>query len=230
VPVPATVELLKDKPVRFTEIEAELVTPTGAAILSTLGEPVVTQPTMSFQAVGYGAGTRKLPIPNVLRLLIGRVEEVSGKDYEYDTVSVIEANIDDMNPQLYEYLFERLFASGALDVYTMPVLMKKSRPGIVLSVLATPALKESLINLILRETTTIGVRWRDMSRVKAQREIHTVETQYGQVRVKVSYLGNTVINVAPEFEDCKQLAQTHPDVPLKQIYQEALQKGITEVS
>jgi uncharacterized protein (TIGR00299 family) protein len=223
VPVPATVELLKDKPVRYADIEAELVTPTGAAILSTLGDHFGTPPAMSFEAVGYGAGTRELPIPNTLRLFLGQSEEVS-LDYDRDTVVVIEANIDDMNPQLYDYVFEKLFETGALDVYTMPVMMKKNRPGIVLSVVAPLELKQQLIDVILRETTTIGVRWQEKQRVKAQREIQTVETQYGQVRIKISRLGEKVINVSPEYEDCKKLAQAHPEISLKQIYQEALQK------
>jgi uncharacterized protein (TIGR00299 family) protein len=221
VPVPATVELLTGKPVRYTDIEAELVTPTGAAILSTLGDHFGTPPAMSFKAIGYGAGTRELPIPNTLRLFLGRSDEVS-PDYDRDTVVVIEANIDDMNPQLYEYLFEKLFETGALDVYIMSVIMKKNRPGIVLSVLAPLELKHQLVHVILRETTTIGVRWQEMQRTKAQREIRTVETQYGQVRLKVSRLGEKILNISPEYEDCKKLAQAHPEVPLKHIYQEAL--------
>ena len=129
-----------------------------------------------------------------------------------------------MNPQLYEYLFEKLFEADALDVYTTPVMMKKNRPGIVLSVLAPLELKQQLVNIILRETTTIGVRWREMQRAKAQREIRTVDTQYGQIRIKVSRLGKKVINISPEYDDCKKLAQTHPEISLKQIYQEALKE------
>jgi uncharacterized protein (TIGR00299 family) protein len=190
VPVPATVELLKGKPVRYTDIEAELVTPTGAAILSTLGDHFGPPPAMSFEKTGYGAGTRELPIPNTLRLFLGQSDEVI-PDYDHDTIVAIEANIDDMNPQLYEYLFEKLFEADALDVYTTPVMMKKNRPGIVLSVLAPFEIKQQLVDIILRETTTIGVRWREMQRAKAQREMRTVETQYGQIRIKVSRLGET---------------------------------------
>ena len=225
LPAPATVELLKGKPVRYAEIEAELVTPTGAAILSTLGDHFGAPPAMRFEVVGYGAGTRELPIPNTLRLFLGQTDEDSA-DYDCDTVTVIEANIDDMNPQLYEYLFEKLFETGALDVYTTPVMMKKNRPGIVLGVIAPLELRLQLVTLILTETTTIGVRWQDMQRAKAQREVRTVETPYGQVRIKVSRLGKKIITIAPEYEDCKKLAQAHPNIPLKQIYQEALQKGL----
>jgi uncharacterized protein (TIGR00299 family) protein len=224
VPVPATVELLKEKPVRYTEIEAELVTPTGAAILSTLGDHFGSPPLMSFEKVGYGAGTKELPIPNTLRLFLGQTDETSAA-YDRDTIAVIEANIDDMNPQLYEYLFEKLFEAGALDVYTISVMMKKNRPGIVLSVLAPSDLKQQLINVVLRETTTIGVRWQEMQRVKAQREIRTVETQYGPVRIKISRFGEKIINISPEYDDCKKLAQAQPNVPLKYIYQEALQQA-----
>ncbi len=224
VPAPATVELLKDKPIRYTDIETELVTPTGAAILSTLGDHFGTPPSMSFETIGYGAGTKELPIPNALRLFVGWSEETSGKN-NFDTVAVIKANIDDMNPQLYEYLLEKLFEAGALDVYITPVIMKKSRPGLVLSVLTPPELRQQLINIIMKETTTIGVRWQEMRRTKAQREIRTVETQYGQVRIKISWFDGKIINISPEYEDCKKLAQAQPDIPLKHIYQEALQKG-----
>jgi uncharacterized protein (TIGR00299 family) protein len=225
VPAPATVELLKGKPVRYTDIEAELVTPTGAAILSTLGEHFGTPPAMRFEAIGYGAGTKELSIPNVLRLFLGQSTEVSA-DYDCDTVVVIEANIDDMNPQFYDYLFGKLFEAGALDVYTTPVIMKKNRPGIILSVLVPLELKHQLINTILTETTTIGVRWQEIQRAKAQREIRNIETQYGQVQIKVSRLGEKIINVSPEYEDCKKLAQAQ-NIPLKQIYQEASEKGRT---
>ena len=224
IPAPATVELLKGKPVRYTDIEAELVTPTGAAILSTLGEHFGLPPLISFDVIGYGAGTRELPIPNTLRLFLGQHDEIAA-EYDCDTVTVIEANIDDMNPQLYDYLFEKLFANGALDVFTTPVMMKKNRPGIVLSVIAPPELRPPLVTIILTETTTIGVRWHDMPRAKAQRESCTVETAYGPVRVKISRLGAKIINIAPEYDDCKKLAQARPEIPLKQIYQAALQKG-----
>lgn len=225
IPVPATVGLLKGKPVRHTEIEAELVTPTGAAILSTLGDDFGTPPEVSFDTIGYGAGTRELPIPNVLRLQLGQIPENEELVYDSDTVCVIEANIDDMNPQFFDYLFEKCYESGALEVYTTAVLMKKNRPAVVFSVLSPSEYRQALTYLILKETTTIGVRWYEMRRAKAQREFHTVETSFGEVAIKVSRLGTQIINVAPEYDDCKRLALANPDVPLKRIYQEACAKG-----
>lgn len=223
VPVPATVALLQGKPVRYTDIEAELVTPTGAAILSTLGEYFGAPPSIRLTAVGYGAGSRDLPIPNVLRLQLGELAEQGA--HETDTITVIEANIDDMNPQFYEYLFEKLYETGALEVYATSVLMKKNRPGVLLSVLSPSHLRQQLCEIILRETTTIGVRWHETQRLKTSRELRAVETSYGQVAVKVARLGDAVVNVMPEYDDCKRLAQANPGVPLKQIYQEACEKG-----
>jgi uncharacterized protein (DUF111 family) len=129
-----------------------------------------------------------------------------------------------MNPELYDYIFEKAFEIGALDVYTTPVLMKKNRPGIVLSVLTPPERKDQIMRFILKETTTLGLRWQEMPRAKARREIQTVTTSYGQVRVKVSRIGKEITHVAPEYDDCKKLAQLHSDVPLKRIYQEALRQ------
>lgn len=226
VPVPATVALLKGKPVRYTDIEAELVTPTGAAILSTVGDHFGKPPTMQFDAIGYGAGTRELPIPNVLRLQLGELAAETG--YATDTIAIIEANIDDMNPQFYEYVFEQLYATGALEVYAAPVVMKKSRPGNVLTVLAPADLRQKMIDVLLKETTTIGVRWQEVQRVKAQREIQTVSTAFGQIRVKISRLGAEIVTIAPEYDDCQQAAREHPGVPLKRIYQAALEQGQRE--
>lgn len=223
VPVPATVALLKGKPVRYTEVEAELVTPTGAAILSTLGDHFGIPPSMQFEAIGYGAGTRELSIPNALRLQIGELAVKTA--WDTDTISVLEANIDDMNPQLYEHVIERLYAAGALEVFLTPVIMKKSRPGNVLTALTPTPLRPKVIELILHETTSIGVRWQEIPRAKAQREIQTVQTDFGSVRVKISRLGAETINVAPEYDDCQQLAQKYPDVTLKRIYQAALEEG-----
>ncbi|MBD3305538.1 nickel pincer cofactor biosynthesis protein LarC [candidate division KSB3 bacterium] len=224
VPVPATVKLLEGKPVRYTEIEAELVTPTGAAILSTLGDHFGPPPAMLLGSVGYGAGTRDLDQPNVVRLQVGQVAD-HAQGYETDTVVVMEANIDDMSPQLYDHLFERLYGIGALEVYTVPVMMKKTRPANLLVVLGLPEHREQLIGVIVKETTTIGVRWREMPRMKAQREIRVVETGFGRVRVKISRLGEEIIQVTPEYDDCKALVQSYPTVPLKRIYFEALEKG-----
>ena len=229
VPVPATTALLKGKPVRYTEIEAELVTPTGAAILSTLGNDFGTPPAMNFDTIGYGAGSRELPISNVLRIQLGEIDELSAT-FDTDTVSVIDVNIDDMNPEFFDYLFDMLYTAGALEVYTVPVTMKKSRPGIVLSVVAPSERRQEIIGLILKETTSIGVRWQEMQRAKAQREILTIDTEFGQIRVKISRLGDDIINIAPEYDDCKALALAQSDVPLKRIYQTAFEKARTELS
>ncbi|MCI0528378.1 MAG: nickel pincer cofactor biosynthesis protein LarC, partial [Nitrospira sp.] len=158
LPAPATLALLKDKPVFYSDIEGELVTPTGAAILTTLGTGFGDAPTMILQSVGYGAGTKDFSIPNVLRLCIGELQE----EAEHERVVVIETNIDDMNPQFYEYVIDRLFKAGALDVYLTPVLMKKSRPGTLLTVVCIPPLLQEISTLILQETTTLGVRWQEM--------------------------------------------------------------------
>ena len=223
VPVPATVALLKGKPTRYTDIEAELVTPTGAAILSTLGEQFGTPPEGQFDTVGYGAGSRELPIPNVLRLQLGDLGAKAG--YDSDTVVQIEANIDDMNPQFFDLLFEKLYKAGALEVYTTPVIMKKSRPAFVLSVLSPPEEREALIAIILRESTTIGLRWHELRRAKTQRELRKVETKFGAVSIKIARLGSDIVNIQPEYDECKHLAQIHPDVPLKEIYQEVCRQG-----
>ena len=224
VPVPATDELLQGKPVRHTDIEAELVTPTGAAILGTLAEQFGPAPAMRIDGIGYGAGTRDLPIPNALRLFVGQIDETA-MACEQDSVVVLEANIDDMNPEIYDYVFEQLLALGALDVYTTPIMMKKNRPGILLSVLTPPSLRQAATDFLLRETTTIGVRWQEMQRAKALREIVTVNTRYGEVRVKIARIGDDVVTVAPEYDDCKRLAQSLEDVTLKQVYQEAFQQA-----
>ena len=218
-PAPATAALLKGKPVRPTDIEAELVTPTGAAILSTLGQHFGTPPLCAFSAIGYGAGTKDLPIPNVLRLSIG---VAASSLFDSDTVLVLETNIDDMNPQWYDYLFEKLYAAGALEVFTAPVMMKKNRPGALLTVVLPPEKRDAVAEVILTESTSIGVRWHETQRAKAQREFQTVETSAGTVTIKVSRLGSRIVNAAPEYDDCRRLAQKHPSMTLKQIYLEAL--------
>ena len=220
-PAPATAALLKGKPVRPTDIEAELVTPTGAAILSTLGQHFGTPPLCAFSAIGYGAGTKELPIPNVLRLSIG-VAAAAPPLFDSDTVLVLETNIDDMNPQWFDYLFEKLYAAGALEVFTAPVMMKKNRPGALLTVVLPPEKRDAVAEVMLTESTSIGVRWHETPRIKAQREFQTVETSAGTVTIKISRLGSRIVNAAPEYDDCRRLAQEHPGMTLKQIYLEAL--------
>jgi len=217
IPAPATAALLKSVPTYSTGIEAELTTPTGAAIVTTLAESFGVMPEMTVEEIGYGAGSRDLSIPNLLRVSIGVTE---AGQYETDTVLLIETNIDNMNPELYEHVFERLLAAGALDVFTTPITMKKSRPGIILSVLTPPALENTLLEIIFTETTTIGVRLQHLQRRKLSREIKTVETEYGPVQVKVASHGDRVVNVAPEYEDCKKIAE-EKGIPIQDVYDAA---------
>jgi uncharacterized protein (TIGR00299 family) protein len=202
VPPPAVVELTLCFPVYQTDVEGELVTPTGAAILTTLAR-FGSLPAMRVERIGYGAGRRDLAVPNVLRVLIGESESPSGND----VVQLIETNIDDMNPQFYDHIMETLFAAGARDVFLTPVIMKKQRPGIVLSVLASPDKIDELTRTIFRETTTLGVRISQIQkRNVAEREVRAVATAWGEARVKVRrWDGETT--VMPEYDDCKRIAK-----------------------
>lgn len=208
VPAPATALLLKNKPVYVDGPAVELTTPTGAAILAALAKGYGAMPSLSISSLGYGAGTRDFPNrANVLRITIGDKQEMA----EAQTVLVIEANIDDASPQVLGYTMDALFLAGALDVTLTPVLMKKNRPGHVLSVVAKLEDKEALTNLILRETTTLGVRMTTAERKTLPRELTEVKTPYGPVRVKISAAG-----FAPEFDDCEALAR-EKKVPLKDV-------------
>ena len=221
VPVPGVLALCRDVPTEQTDIRAELVTPTGAAIITTLARSFGPQPPFCQQAVGYGAGRRDLEaIPNLLRLRLG--ERVSASE----RVLLIEANIDDMNPEVYGYLFDRLLEQGASDVYATPVLMKKGRPGNVLSVLAPAGRLDELAAIVLRETTTIGLRYYEVERRVLERQIRTVATPYGEVGVKFSCIDGRR-RAAPEYEDCARLAQEH-QVPLLSVYEAARAAAIKE--
>jgi uncharacterized protein (TIGR00299 family) protein len=209
VPGPATAELLKGVPVYSKDVEGELVTPTGAAIISTLAEGYGPMPMMRIEKVGYGAGTRDYPkFPNALRVIIGELEEDA--DRTPTTVTVIEANIDDLNPQVFGYLMEKALAAGALDIFYTPAQMKKNRPGVLLTLLCEPADRERMCDLIFRETTTLGVRYRNEQREILTREFVTVETEYGPIRIKISRAKDgQVMNASPEFEDCRAAAEKH---------------------
>ena len=214
VPVPGVLALCRDVPTEQTDIRAELVTPTGAAIITTLARSFGPQPPFCQQAVGYGAGRRDLEAtPNLLRLRLGERAPAS------ERVLLIEANIDDMNPEVYGYLFDRLLAQGACDVYATPVLMKKGRPGNVLSVLTPADRLDELAEIVLRETTTIGLRYYGVERRVLERQVRTVATPYGEVGVKFSCIGGRR-RAAPEYEDCTRLAQEH-QVPLLSVYEAA---------
>ena len=217
VPAPGTLELLKGIPCYGSPVEAELTTPTGAAILATVAAAFGPPPLLTVRAVGYGAGTRELTgQPNCLRLILGDAPDPGATD----EVAVLEANIDDMNPQLFEPLMEDLFAAGALDVYLTPVIMKKSRPATVLTVLAEAGAEGRLGPLILQGSTTFGLRLSRRGRLKLTREIRTVETPYGAVAVKMGQLGERTVQVSPEFEDCRRVAAA-AGVPVRAVLEAA---------
>jgi len=217
VPAPATLALLAEvsAPIRPCNVEAELVTPTGAAILAEVA--TFAQPPMHLHRVAYGFGQRKLPWPNALRLWLG---EESPAGLQSDEVVVLEANVDDMPGELLGYALERLLTAGALDVYFAPIHMKKSRPGVLLGVIAPPALASSLAQVVLGETTTLGVRYHTLQRYVVPRREEVAQTTFGPVRVKVKVLGDREVR-APEYEDCARAAREH-GVPLSEVYAAAL--------
>jgi uncharacterized protein (TIGR00299 family) protein len=219
VPAPATAELIMGKPFYSTGVVGELLTPTGAAVLTTIASDFGPMPAMTLEKIGYGAGTSEPSIPNLLRILIGEAgDELRG--YEKEHIAVIETNIDDMNPQMYDYLMGKLLDMGALDVYLSPVHMKKNRPGMLVTVTCQPHLVERFTELLLRETTTIGLRWRLDNRLKARRTIREVETPFGTIRCKVAEVDGGITNISPEYEDCKRVA-LEKNIPLKTIMETA---------
>jgi uncharacterized protein (TIGR00299 family) protein len=223
VPVPATVELLKGAPVYSSGIQVELVTPTGAAIVKRLAKRFAPFPAMTIEKSGYGAGTRDFPgHANVLRLTIGESQAKFTENTSQETISVLEANLDDLNPQVFGYVVDRLLAEGALDTFASPVQMKKNRPGMLLTVLAKPEDASRLTQIIFTETSTLGVRRREEQRQALARKWITVVTRWGDVRLKVASMNGTVTNYAPEYEDCRKIAAEH-HVPLKSVMQEAVQ-------
>jgi uncharacterized protein (TIGR00299 family) protein len=220
VPTPATARLLLGKPTYSTGVQKELVTPTGAAIVASVCEAFGPQPRMSVSAIGYGAGTADLEgQPNVLRLMVGESAE-TGATIGEETVQVLEANLDDMNPQIYGYFQERALAAGALDVFATAVQMKKNRPGMLVTVLCQPADSERLTKLLFEETTTLGVRSHTAQRRVLPREWVKVATQFGEVRVKIARSNGRIQHAAPEFEDCRKLAE-EKNVPLQRVMEEA---------
>lgn len=217
VPAPATVELLRDAPTFSSGIQKELVTPTGAAIATTLSTQYATMPAMTLKAIGYGAGSADLQQqPNVLRLMIGESAGSNAEQHWDAPVAVIEANLDDMSPQIYGYFVEQALAAGALDVFSTAVQMKKNRPGQLVTLLCEPSNLKPLIDLIFRETTTIGIRTHEVRRQTLARESVPVETPLGTIRMKISRLNGTLLNAAPEYEDCRKIA-TQMGLPLKQV-------------
>ena len=226
VPAPATVELLKDAPVYSSGVQAELVTPTGAAIVKTLVTRFSSFPEMKISQTGYGAGSRDFANhANVLRITIGDAQGAATLAPE-ETIAILEANLDDLNPQVFGYVMDRALEEGALDAFGIPVQMKKNRPGMLLTVLARPEDANRLTKLLFTETTTLGVRTRYEKRQALRRRSVTVNTQWGAVRMKIANLNGTVSNYAPEYEDCRRIAVEH-HVPLKSVMQEAIQQYLS---
>jgi len=213
VPAPATSELLSGFPVYSSGVEGELVTPTGAAIITTLAKKFGEMPLMKVDKVGYGAGKSDFEHPNVLRVFLGELIE----DYDTDVVSIIETNIDDMYPELYEIVFQKLFQNGALDVFLTNIQMKKHRPAVKLSVISTLENTNNLIDIIFNETTTFGLRTYKTERKKLFVEKEKIKIKYGEVTIKIGKSANEIKVISPEYEDCKKLAEQN-NVSLKKIY------------
>ncbi len=234
VPAPATAEILKNISVYSNDVPYELTTPTGAAILKEISSVCGDIPLMDIEKIGIGAGSRDFKDrPNVLRIFLGNPPSFSPPKadkggvggFSGNQITVIETNIDDMNPQVYEYVMEKLFETGALDVYLTQVLMKKGRPGIKLTVLCEKGKSEKLIRIILKETTTLGLRFYEAGRKTLEREIREIDTEFGKVRVKFSRLGDEILRSTPEYEDCKRLAKKL-NIPLTEIIKKVKGKAL----
>ncbi|MEW6740109.1 MAG: nickel pincer cofactor biosynthesis protein LarC [Nitrospirota bacterium] len=219
VPAPATAELLKGYPVYSSEIPFELTTPTGAAIISGMNADPYSLSKVTIEKIGYGAGNKDIAnMSNTLRILIGKEANAGGSE---EFVTVIETNIDDMNPQFYEHVMERLFKAGAHDVFLENIIMKKGRPAVKLTVISEEGDIENLSNILFKETTTIGLRFYKAHRNTLSREIKKIKTKYGDVRVKVSSLKGNIVNISPEYEDLKAIAK-ETKIPIKKIAEEVL--------
>jgi hypothetical protein len=213
VPAPATARLLKGVPIYSGPIAAEMVTPTGALLVTEYADSFVPLPPMTVQAIGYGAGDRDFTAhPNVLRMLVGE----TASDAHVERIVVLECEIDDMNPQLFGPLMDRLHHAGAVDVFYSPVQMKKNRPGTLVTVIARPEQREALSSLLFGETTTIGVRYQEMMRDRLAREMRTIETPIGPIRFKVATRDGRVLNASPEFDDCARIAADR-GLPIKEV-------------
>jgi hypothetical protein len=221
VPAPATARLLLGKPTYSNGVQKELVTPTGAAIVATLCDTFGPQPAMQVSAIGYGAGTVDLDTqPNVLRIMVGEVC-AQAIDTHSGTIRVLEANLDDMNPQIFGYVLEKALAAGALDVFATPIQMKKSRPGTLVTILCKPEDQGKFQEMLFAETTTLGVRSHLVERYALAREFVKVLTRFGEVRIKIARSTGGVQHAAPEFDDCRKLAE-EKNVPLQEVMEQAL--------
>jgi len=218
LPGPATLELLKGLPIQWLDLEGETVTPTGAAIIATLGTHFGEAPSMTVERIGYGAGEKEFPgRPNVVRLVLGQ----DSTGWEQDEMLVIETNIDDMNPEFFDYVLDRLFAAGARDVFLSPIQMKKNRPGTLLRIIAEPALREKLAEIIFQETTTIGLRYYPVKRMTLKRTASRVKTKFGTVKVKIIEQPDGTKRATPEYEDLRRIAAAKK-IPLKLLYDEVV--------
>jgi hypothetical protein len=218
VPAPATLRLLEGAPIYSTGTPLELVTPTGALLVTGHAASFGPMPAMTVRQIGYGAGSREIEgHPNVLRAVVGDAQETGAQS----TVAVLECNIDDMNPQVFGYLLDRLYELGALEVFYTPVQMKKNRPGTLVTVITPVLVREAALDVLFQETTTIGVRHQELLRECLNREWATVQTKYGAVRVKIARRGERVTNAAPEFDDCSRLA-AEQKVPVKDVHAAAV--------
>ena len=222
VPAPATLELLKNIPTYSGGIESEMITPTGAGIIGTLAKSFRERPLMKIERTGYGAGEKEFTIPNLLRVSIGEKilkDEHSKDGYVSDEAVLIETNIDDMNPEFYDYIMEKLFSQGALDVFLTPIQMKKNRPAHMFSIVVYEQNLKEILEVLFSESTTLGVRIREIKRLRLAQQNFIAETKYGKIRVKVGIFKGDIKNVAPEYEDCKKIAKQYK-VPLKEVYEE----------
>ena len=234
VPPPAVAELLRGIPIYSTEIEGELTTPTGAAIISTCSETYGQVPDLTPEVVAYGAGSRNYEgFPNVLRVIVGETEPIGtvyansmslplqAREANTDRLLVLETNIDDIAPQVLGYVMEQAFQLGAMDCWFTPIQMKKNRPAVTLSILCRPESRDAMSGLIYRETTSLGIRVRETARECLDREIVNVTTRFGPVDIKLGRLNGTIVNAMPEYEQVKKLAQTH-DAPFRVVSEAAL--------
>jgi hypothetical protein len=226
LPAPATLALLQGVPLVGSELEVEFVTPTGAVLLTSLAQGFGPLPVMTLTGLGYGAGGRDLPIPNLLRVLLG--DQPAPNQTLIETLTMLETNIDDLNPEIYDYVMGRLFEAGALDVFLSPIQMKKNRPATLLRVLCRPQHVDTLTAILFAETSTLGVRQQLVQRQCLARSSHTVETPYGPVRVKVAHWGNGETKTAPEYEDCRRLAEA-TGAALREVYR-AAERAVEELS
>lgn len=223
LPAPATLELLRNIPTYSGGMESEMVTPTGAAIISTLTKDFGERPLMKIEKIGYGAGEREYSIPNLLRVSIGE-KILSDRDlvdgYVHDEALLIETNIDDMNPEFYDYIMDKLFSQGALDVFLTPIQMKKNRPAQMFSIIVYEQNLKEILKVLFSESTTLGVRIKEVKRLKLTQQNFITETKYGKIKVKVGIFKEDIKTIAPEYQDCQKIAQQY-QVPLKEVYEEA---------